>query len=211
MYVIPIAALALVSVIGAVWSPIFALVIAVVPLFLVFLAYVGFSRRALVSKRLNTPEEVYNYKLGAALKMERTVVEILEVNIKNAENALVMEVLGSHLEESRSHAPTLESAFSLLGWAIDDSPCPVIDAFEKEGKAQIKKAEATVVDGLVLQDAAEIESYEIGAYESLIVYSRAMDRPDVAELLHQNAESERAALAKIRALQRELAPVRGTG
>ena len=45
MYVIPIAVLALVIVIGAVWSPIFALLIAV-PLFVLFLAYVGFSRRA---------------------------------------------------------------------------------------------------------------------------------------------------------------------
>jgi hypothetical protein len=45
VYVIPIVVLALVIVIGAVWSPIFALVIAV-PLFLIFLAYVGFSRRA---------------------------------------------------------------------------------------------------------------------------------------------------------------------
>jgi hypothetical protein len=29
--------------------------------------------------------------------MERAVQEILEVNVKNAENALVMELLGSHL------------------------------------------------------------------------------------------------------------------
>jgi hypothetical protein len=45
MYVIPIVALALVIVIGTAWSPIFALIIGV-PLFLIFLAYVGFSRRA---------------------------------------------------------------------------------------------------------------------------------------------------------------------
>jgi len=45
VYVIPIVALALVILIAAVWSPIFALIIAV-PLFLIFLAYVGFSRRA---------------------------------------------------------------------------------------------------------------------------------------------------------------------
>lgn len=45
MYLIPILALAFVIVIGAAWSPIFALIIAV-PLFLIFLAYVGFSRRA---------------------------------------------------------------------------------------------------------------------------------------------------------------------
>jgi len=45
VYVIPIIVLALVIAIGAVWSPIFALIVAV-PLFLIFLAYVGLSRRA---------------------------------------------------------------------------------------------------------------------------------------------------------------------
>ncbi|HWM62617.1 MAG TPA: hypothetical protein VNP96_01350 [Solirubrobacterales bacterium] len=45
MYVVPIIVLAFVIAIGAVWSPIFALIIAV-PLFVLFLAFVGFSRRA---------------------------------------------------------------------------------------------------------------------------------------------------------------------
>lgn len=45
MYVVPILVLAFVIAVGAVWSPIFALIIAA-PLFAVFLAYVGFSRRA---------------------------------------------------------------------------------------------------------------------------------------------------------------------
>lgn len=45
MYVVLILVLAFVIAIGAVWSPIFALIIAV-PLFALFLAYVGFSRRA---------------------------------------------------------------------------------------------------------------------------------------------------------------------
>lgn len=45
MYVVPLIALALIIVIAAVWSPIFALVIAV-PAFVLFLAYVGMSRRS---------------------------------------------------------------------------------------------------------------------------------------------------------------------
>jgi len=45
MYVVPIIVLAFVIAIGAVWSPIFALIIAV-PLFVLFLAFVGLSRRA---------------------------------------------------------------------------------------------------------------------------------------------------------------------
>lgn len=162
-------------------------------------------------ERLNTPEEAYNYRLGAALKMERTVLEILEVNVKNAENNLVAELLGSHLEESRTHPLTVESAFGLLGWEIDNSPCPVIDAFEKEGETHIKKAEATIVDAIILQDAAEIEHYEIGVYGNLIVGARVMHRHDVAELLQRNIESERAALGQFMALQAELPPVRGTG
>jgi hypothetical protein len=57
VYVIPIVALAFVIVIGAAWSPIFALIIAV-PLFLIFLAYVGFSRRADQTARPSSGEPV---------------------------------------------------------------------------------------------------------------------------------------------------------
>jgi Sec-independent protein secretion pathway component TatC len=45
MYVIPIVILVVVIAIATAWAPIFAFVIAI-PLFLLFLAYVGFSRRA---------------------------------------------------------------------------------------------------------------------------------------------------------------------
>jgi hypothetical protein len=45
VYVVPLIALALIAVIAAVWSPIFALLIAV-PAFVLFLAFVGLSRRA---------------------------------------------------------------------------------------------------------------------------------------------------------------------
>jgi hypothetical protein len=45
LYVILTIVLAVVIAISAVWSPVFALVIAL-PLFLLFLAYVGFSRHA---------------------------------------------------------------------------------------------------------------------------------------------------------------------
>jgi hypothetical protein len=57
VYVIPFVALLLVVAIGAVWSPIFALLIAV-PLFLVFLGYVGFSRRADQTARPSSGEPV---------------------------------------------------------------------------------------------------------------------------------------------------------
>jgi len=52
VYAVPIVVLAVVIAIGAVWTPVFAFIIAI-PLFLLFLAYVGFSRRA--DQKMSTP------------------------------------------------------------------------------------------------------------------------------------------------------------
>jgi hypothetical protein len=45
MYVVPIAVLVLLAVVAVAWSPLFAAIVAV-PLFVVFLAYVGLRPRA---------------------------------------------------------------------------------------------------------------------------------------------------------------------
>ena len=55
----------------------------------------------------------------------------------------------------------LEKAFAALGWEVDDSPCPAIEGIEKEGKANVKKADDAVIDGVLLSGAAETEHHEI--------------------------------------------------
>lgn len=155
-------------------------------------------------ERFNTPEEAYNHKLGAALRMERTVLEILEVNVRNAEDARVRELLGFHLEESRANVQNLESVFGISGWEADEAACPVAEAFEKEGKSKIKKARPGVVDTVVLQGVVEIEHYGIGVYENLIIRARAMDRQDIVELLQRNVRAKQIALEKAKALLADL-------
>lgn len=155
-------------------------------------------------ERLDTPEEAFNYKLGATLKMERTVLEILEDNIEEARDRRVEELLGSHLEESRAHVQNVESVFDLFGWEVDDSACPAIEALEKEGKANVKKANNGLVDTIILQGAVEVEHHEIAVYENLIEAAKAMGREDAVELLKRNLDSEQSALEKARAFLREL-------
>lgn len=155
-------------------------------------------------ERFNTPEEAYNHKLGAALKMERTILEILEVNVRNAEDARVKELLGFHLEESRANVQNLESVFGLLGWEVEEAPCPVAGAFEKEDKSKIKKARPGVVDTVVLQGVVEIEHYGIGVYENLIIRAKAMNRRDIDELLQRNVRAKQVALKKTKALLADL-------
>jgi ferritin-like metal-binding protein YciE len=158
-------------------------------------------------ERLNTPQEALNYKLGATLKMEQKVLEILDDNIEHAQDEKVKQLLRSHREESERHVGNIEEAFRLFDWDVDDSSCPAIEGLEKEGKAMVKKTDDALVDSVILQGALEVEHHELGVYENLLINIKAMGRDDVARLLHQNFESEQGALEKVRALQAEVAAV----
>jgi ferritin-like metal-binding protein YciE len=156
-------------------------------------------------ERLNTPEEAFNYKLGATLKMENTVLEMLEENAEEAQAEKVEDLFRHHHEETQGHVRNVEQAFKTLGWELDDSPCPAIEGLEKEGKANAKKADDSVLDAVVLQGAAEVEHHEIGVYENLIASARALGREDVVEILSRNIEQEQHTLGEVKSeLQRIL-------
>jgi len=159
------------------------------------------------TERLNTPQELYNFKLGAALKMEREVLDILESSIDEAKDEKVAALFRQHHEESQGHIRNLEEVFGLFGWDVDDSPCPAIEGLEKEGKANAKKTDDALVDIVLLQSAVEVEHHEIGAYENLILNARAMGRNDVVSVLERNIQSEQQTLETVRRVQEQMAAV----
>jgi ferritin-like metal-binding protein YciE len=158
-------------------------------------------------ERLNTPQEAYNFKLGAALKMEQTVLDMLEKNAGEAQDAKVAEAFRHHHAETQEHVRNLEEAFRLFGWDVDTSPCPAIEGLEKEGKANAKKADDALVDSVLLQGAVEVEHHEIGVYENLIINAEAMGRDDVVAVLRRNLEVEQHTLDEVKQLQRQVAAV----
>lgn len=148
-------------------------------------------------ERLNNQQEAYNYKLGAALKMEQTVLDMLEKNADEAQDEQVKQLFRHHQDETRQQIANIERAFATFGWDVDTSPCPAIEGLEKEGKANAKKTDDAIVDDVLLQGAAEVEHHEIGVYENLIIHARAMGREDVVGLLTQNLEQERHTLREV--------------
>jgi ferritin-like metal-binding protein YciE len=147
-------------------------------------------------ERLNTTEELFQFKLGAALKMETTVLEMLEDNIEAAKDDSLRELLTHHREETRGHVANIESAFGLLGWEVDDSPCPAIEGLEKEGKATLKKSDDSLTDTVILSAVIETEHHEIAVYRNLMILANQIGRDDVIRLLHQSFEQEEEALQK---------------
>ena len=156
-------------------------------------------------ERLHNPGEVFNYRLGAALKMEREIVGTLDELIEEAHEQQIKEALRTHQAETREHVRRVEEVFRVCGWEVDDSPCPTVEALAKEGKATIKKAEDPLVDGIILAGAIETEHHEMAVYEDLIIHAQATGHEEAVSLLRQNHEEERRALEKVASLAQSTA------
>ena len=156
-------------------------------------------------ERLDNPKELFSYKLGAALKMENTVLEMLGDLEDAAQSDQLKQQFSHHADETRQQISNIEQAFSALGHDPDDSPCPAIEGIEKEGKANIKKADDSLVDAVILSGAAETEHHEIAVYEGLITEAEAMGKQDIVQLLQQNLEQEQHTLDEVKQAMHEVA------
>ncbi len=155
-------------------------------------------------EKLETPEDIFSFKLGAALTMEKKLVEVLEELEEEAQRAEIKEALREHREETRQHVANVERCFELLGEEIDDSPCPAIEGMAKERKTTIKKTDESVVDAVILSAATESEHHEIAVYETLITNAEARGASTVAALLAQNLEQEKHALDVARSAMKKI-------
>jgi ferritin-like metal-binding protein YciE len=156
-------------------------------------------------ERFNTPEEIFTYKLGSALSMERQLVDLLDRLEKCTLREEIRHPLAVHREETLQHVANIEHCFKLLDEPVDDSPCGVIEALANESKTMIKKSDDSLPDVLILAVASEAEHYEIAVYETLIANADARrGATAVAKLLRENLAQDKHALTIARTLMKTI-------
>ena len=154
---------------------------------------------------IESPQELYIHKLGAALKMEKTILEMLPDLEEHAHDEHLQQALRHHYDETQRHVQNLERAFQALGAEIDDSSCPAIEGLEKEGQANLKMVDDSLNDHVIVAGVCETEHHEIAVYEGLIMKAEAMGEQDVVALLQENLEDEEKTLQRAEQLGQQLA------
>ena len=124
-------------------------------------------------EHLNTPEEIFSFKLGSALSMERDTLDMLGDLEANTNSPELKTLFHEHAEETRQQIANVEKCFLLLGEQVNDTPSPVTKGLAKEGKSTMKKTDESLVDTVILAGALETEHYEIAVYETLITNAEA--------------------------------------
>ena len=155
--------------------------------------------------KLNNQRELFGHKLGAALTMEQDVLDMLGNLEQKAQRDQLKQQYKHHAQETRQQIDNIEQVFRALGEEPDESPSPVTKALDKEAKANIKMADDSVVDAVILSGAAETEHHEIAVYESLITQAEELGQPDAVRLLEENLKIEQHTLEEVKQQQRQVA------
>ena len=119
--------------------------------------------------------------------------------IKASSTTELQNALQQHLQETRTHVTRLERVFSLCGIQAKTEDNDIID----EMSDGIDNMVSSTEDGSPLRDAALIvggnmvEHYEMAAYGSLVAFAQQLGLSEVANVLQQTLQEEKAADAKL--------------
>src|SRR4051812_13728541 len=146
--------------------------------------------------KVETPTELFVHKLGAALTMEETILEMLEDLQDEASDTTLQRNLQEHHAETQQQVQNLHRIFEALGEEPEKQPCPAIEGLQKEGEQNVKQVDDILVDSVILGGVIETEHHEIAVYDGLIIKAEQMGDDDIVALLHENLEQEEATLDK---------------
>jgi ferritin-like metal-binding protein YciE len=154
---------------------------------------------AILGESIESPRELYVHKLGAALKMEKTILEDVLPQLEEAANdSELKRNLSQHRRETEGHVRNLMQVFRALGEEAEEQSCPPIEGLEKEGQAMLGQVDESLNDAVILSGVVETEAHEIAVYDGLITNAQAMGEEDIVALLQENLESEQQTLQKAR-------------
>jgi ferritin-like metal-binding protein YciE len=149
--------------------------------------------------QISNPAELFTHKLGAALTMEQTVLQMLQTLEQKAHDPELKEQFSHHRDETEQQISNLQQVFSALGEQAETQPCPAIEGLKEESEQMISQTSDEIIDAVLLSGAAATEHHEIAVYEGLITHADEMGHEDVVALLTENLEQEQHTLKEVEA------------
>jgi ferritin-like metal-binding protein YciE len=125
---------------------------------------------------------------------EKHLVKALPKMKKAATSEGLAAAFEKHTQETETHIATLESVFALLDEKPAAKKCDAMAGLLEEANGLIEDTEAGTMirDAGLIIAAQKVEHYEIATYGSLRTFAENMGHTDVAELLQQTLDNEKA-------------------
>jgi len=152
----------------------------------------------LFTRDIKTMDDLFLHTLQDIYYAENKIVKSLPEMIDTASDAQLKQGLQAHLGETEGHVRRLEQVFQMLGKSPKSVDCPAIDGIIDEAEDVTGEVEdKDVLDAAIIAAGQAVEHYEITRYGSLIAWAKRLGRSDVARLLEQTLNEEKAADRKL--------------
>jgi len=125
---------------------------------------------------------------------EKHLAKALPKMKKAATSPELAAAFEKHTQETEQHISTLEEVFSLLGEKATAKKCDAMAGLLEEANGIIADTDkgTKIRDAGLILAAQKVEHYEIATYGTLRVFAENIGHNDVAELLTQTLENEKA-------------------
>jgi ferritin-like metal-binding protein YciE len=151
--------------------------------------------------QLSTLNDLFVKELRDVYNAERQLIRTLPTMAKKATSPDLSQAIEMHLEETEQQAARLEQVFEMLEVSSRGPVCKGMKGIIDEGKETLEEAEEPdVADAGIIASAQKVEHYEIATYGTLYEYANVLGHPEIADLLKQTLEEEKAADKKLTAL-----------
>jgi ferritin-like metal-binding protein YciE len=154
---------------------------------------------------LTTPRELFVHELADAMSAEHIILGMLPELAKEARNPEVKQVIQEHERETKQQVKNIEQAFKQLGEEPEPTTCHAAEGLKKEHEAlHEEQPTPDILEMANLAGAAKTEHYEIATYTALVQMARDLGEREVAALLKENLDQEKAMAKRVQALAKEL-------
>jgi ferritin-like metal-binding protein YciE len=125
---------------------------------------------------------------------------------KTAEHEELKAAFEQHLQETETHVSRIEEIFEMLDEKPRKKKCEGMEGILEEGKEMLSDNKGSAAqDAALIAAAQKAEHYEIASYGTLATWAKLMEHDDVANLLNETLDEEKAADEKLTEVAESLA------
>ena len=154
---------------------------------------------------LESPRDLFVHELADAMSAEHIILGLLPELQKEARHPDAKQAFKEHEQETRQQIKNLEQVFKQLGEQPEATTCHAAEGLQKEHEALHEESPSPdVLEMGNMAGAAKTEHYEIATYTALVQMAKDLGEREVATLLKENLDQEKAMAKRVEAIAKEL-------
>jgi len=138
-------------------------------------------------------------ELKDAYSAERQALRCMQKVLKKASTPMLREGLQLHIDQTQTQIERVEQAMEKLDVRRGRKVCEAMRGLVEEAQHEVDEQDGKgpILDLVIVAGMQRIEHYEIAAYGTAVALAKAIGEDEVASLLSETLEEEKATDSKL--------------